>query len=104
MKNRSFHFKLRALKDAAGKPMTIQKIADAIYTGRAHLTDVLNNRAGHGANTRPKVVKFLNERFPEKSAELLASLGWDSKGGILGSTESRPTGDQNVSHGTFSST
>ena len=95
MKNRTFHFTLRKLTlpcDCAGTcpecggkrtvRLTVERMAAAIFVNRAHLTDVLNNKPGHGGNTRWKVVKFLKQKQPAHAAALLDALGWDADGNV----------------------
>jgi len=83
-KNKLFYRLLRAVKDPSGKhPLwTVEKIAAAIYVNRSHLNDVLNNKPGHGGQTRPKVARFFKANF-EQSAAILQSLGWDGEGNIV---------------------
>lgn len=113
MKNRVFHKLLRRLTDEQGRPYTVGKIAEGIFSNRAHLNDVLNNKPNHGGNTRWKVVKFLKRIAPcpaplpiasprgegEKKPhwrELLDALGWDENGAVRSS--------RNVGHETMRST
>ena len=83
MINRNFHFRLRKLKDSAGLPWTVGRMAETIYVSRPRLNDALNNKTGHGGRTRTKVVKFLERHLPEQKADLLQALGWDGDGNIL---------------------
>lgn len=64
MKNHKFYDLLHARK------MNTTKLAALIQSGRAHVTDVINNRPGHGYRTRRKLVPHLTD------AEI-AALGWD---------------------------
>ena len=94
MKNREFHFKLRKLRTASGERWTVGRIASTIYVSRARLNDVLNNKEGHGGQTRAKVARFFDNHLPEQKAELLAALGWVCAGGqirIEGAPESGST-------------
>ena len=83
MKNREFHFKLRKLRTASGERWTVGRIAETIYVSRARLNDVLNNKQGHGGQTRAKVVKFFDKHMPEQKAELMAAMGWSVEGGAV---------------------
>ena len=105
MNNRQFHFLLRKLKtpcacilrgqvlagrvtcancgNTGHRRLTVGRIAEAIYVSRPRLNEVLNNKAGRGALTRPKVVRYLEREFPERKAELLAALGWDEDGNLV---------------------
>src|SRR4051812_23447348 len=77
MKNRKLHWLLREPKDERGKPLwTVEKIAEAIYCNRSRVTDTLNNKPGHGAQTRPKLRKFFRKHFPDTYEQLIESLGW----------------------------
>jgi hypothetical protein len=107
MKNRQFHFMLRKLtmpcgcalrglvttgagtvrcsvcKDSGKLRVTVGRIAEAIYVSRPRLNEVLNNKEGRGALTRPKVIRFFDNHLPEHKAALLAALGWDASGNLL---------------------
>jgi len=77
MKNKQFHFRLRKLRRADGRPWTVGRMAAAIGANRAHLTDVLNNTPGHGGQTRPKVLRWMEKEFPPATvAALTQALGW----------------------------
>jgi hypothetical protein len=83
MNNKKFHWLIREPRDARGKPLwTVAKIAQAIYCNRCRVTDALNNKAGHGAQTRPKLARFFKEKFPNTWEQILESLGWDKDGKI----------------------
>jgi hypothetical protein len=84
MKNAKFNWLLKERRDARGKRLwTIAKVADAIYTNRAHVTDVLNNKPQHGAQTRPKLVKFFKKEFPDTWPQIIDALGWTDTGNLL---------------------
>jgi hypothetical protein len=83
LKNRKFHFQLRTLKDEKGESWSVSKIAHRIYVNRSRLNDVINDKPGHGGNTRAKVVKFLTQQFPEQVTSLLTALGWNEHGEII---------------------
>lgn len=94
-KNKLFYRLLRAVKDETGKrpKWTVEKIAESIYVNRCHLTDVLNNKPGHGGQIRPKLVRFFRENFEQWRA-ILQALGWDEDGRIV------PRGMLDVQHST----
>jgi hypothetical protein len=79
MKNRDFLDLLHA------EGYNIQKVADGIYSGYAHVNQVLLNRTVHNPNlglrTRVKLVKFIKEKFKTHPA-MLAALGWDEAGNV----------------------
>lgn len=66
MKNYPLHQSLKA------RGLNTEKLARLIGTGRAHLTDVLNNMPGHGHFTRPKL-------FPHLTDEEIQLLGWQGE-------------------------
>lgn len=63
MINRTFHRLIRK------RGITVQFLADAIDSGRPHVTEVLNNVPGHGGRTRRRLFLWL---LPEE----IAALGW----------------------------
>lgn len=83
-KNKLFYRLLHAVKDETGNrpKWTLEKIAAAIYVNRPHLTDVINNKQGHGKQTRPKLVRFFRENFEQWRA-ILSALGWDENGNLV---------------------
>lgn len=99
-KNKMFYRLLRAVKDPSGKrPLwTLEKIGKEIYVNRSHLTDVINNKPRHGAQTRPKLVRFFKQHFEQWQA-ILEALGWDEEGNIIphGTLDVQQTDE--VSHG-----
>lgn len=100
-KNKLFYRLLHAVKDESGKrpKWTLEKIAEAIYVNRAHLTDVINNKPNHGAQTRPKLVRFFKANFQQWKA-ILSALEWDEEGNIVprGTSDVQQSGEE-VSHG-----
>lgn len=83
MLNRQFHWQLRKLTDENGKTWTVTLIAYEMFISRARLTDVINNKSGHGGQTRPKVVRFLKRKFPAQFHDLLKALKWNELGEII---------------------
>jgi len=68
----------------AGKPYTVQMLADGIFAGRSHVNLVLLNKAvagkpGFGRQTRRKLVRFFKKNFTAWRA-MLGALGWDEAG------------------------
>ena len=51
-------------------------MAEAIYSNRAHVNDVLNNKPGHGYQTRRKLIVFFKKEFPKAWPEILEALNW----------------------------
>ena len=80
MKNTDFIELLRNHQHPdTGKRWTIEDLAAAIYSGRAHVTMVLANRSGRGGRTRIKLVKLFKKNFAVWPA-MLATLGWTEAG------------------------
>jgi hypothetical protein len=80
MRNPKFKWLLSEPRGADGRPLwTVGKVAQAIYSNRAHVTEVLLNREGRGGNTRRKLVRFFKENF-HNWKELIDALGWDEAG------------------------
>lgn len=92
MINAKFYFLLHELRAGNRPRWTIEKIAAEIYVNRSHLTDVLNNKPGHGAQTRPKLIKFFKAKFRKQRRwqEILEALGWDENGCLM-ATSPRPS-------------
>jgi hypothetical protein len=63
MKNKPFYHLLHA------RGLDTTMLAFFVGTSRAHLTEVLNNKPGHGGKTRRKLFPFI---LPEEAA----ALGW----------------------------
>lgn len=63
MHNKNFYRLLHA------RGITVQFLADVIDSGRAHVTEVLNNVPGHGGKTRRRLFRWL---MPEE----IEALGW----------------------------
>ncbi len=83
IRNGRFHYLLEQPKDSAGERLwTVEKVAEAIYSSRAHVTEVLNNKPGRGGKTRLKLVRFFKQNFTFWR-DMLAALGWDEDGGIV---------------------
>jgi hypothetical protein len=76
MKNARLHWLLRERRAPDGKPYTVGRIADTIYSGRAHVTQVLNGSRS-GGMTRRKLVKFFRKEFPGTADEILRCLRWN---------------------------
>lgn len=83
-KNHLFYQLLHAVHDPSGRRprWTIEKIAAELYLNRSRLNDVINNKPGHGAHTRPKLVRFFRKNFEQWPA-ILQALGWDNTGKIV---------------------
>jgi hypothetical protein len=80
-RNAKFQWLLQEPKDERGLPRwTVSRMAEAIYCNRSHVGDVLNNKPGHGAQTRGKLIKFFRKEFPKRWPEILESLGWGEGG------------------------
>jgi len=81
MKNGKFHWLLREPKDEAGQSRwTVAKVAKAIRSNRSHVTDVLNNKPGHGGvKTRAQLTRFFRKHFRQHGAEILESLNWEKR-------------------------
>lgn len=83
MKNARFHWLLEQARDERGKRLwTIERISKAIYCGRAHVNEVLNNKPHRGAQTRPKLIAFFKQHFSNWT-EILESLGWREDGCLI---------------------
>lgn len=65
-----------------GRVETTTSMARAIGSGRAHVSEVLANRPGHGHRTRPRLAALLTEQEREL-------LGWDASGRVR-TTDRRP--------------
>jgi hypothetical protein len=76
MNNKKLHWLIGEQREGRRPKWTVAKIAAAIYSGRAHVTQVLNNEPGRGGQTRAKLIKFFRKEFPETSEQILESLGW----------------------------
>ena len=88
---------------------TVGTLAEAIGSGRSHVSSVLNNAppdkgqkfgAGRGGRTRRKLAAYFLENFPDGAAAMLESLGWDKDGRII-CVEQRinvPRGEPHVGH------
>ena len=80
MNNERFHWLLQEPRDARGRRLrTVEKVADAIFSGRAHVCQVLSNKPGRGHVTRRKLVTFFKANFANWR-EVLDALGWDEDG------------------------
>ncbi|MEN6533345.1 MAG: hypothetical protein ABFD89_06760 [Bryobacteraceae bacterium] len=83
MKNHKFYWLLHEPRDGRGLPCwTVAMLAREIGSGRAHVTEVLNNVPGHGGKTRRKLVAVFRGHFPYWR-EMLAALGWTECGELL---------------------
>jgi hypothetical protein len=69
MKNWTFYRLLHSRRDREGRRMTIRILAEQIGTRGSHLCEVLNNRPGHGHQTRVKLFRVL-------TYEEIRALGW----------------------------
>lgn len=56
--------------------MTLTQLAEQARVNRAHLSEVIANRPGRGAQVRRKVAPLLTKRE-------LQLLGWDNEGRLL---------------------
>ena|SRR5579859_909726 len=88
MKNGRFYWLLAQPKDHRGKRLwTLERIAEHICSGRAHVNEVINNKPGRagalGKRTRRRLVKFFKENFQSSWPDILASLGWNEAGGRI---------------------
>lgn len=70
MKNWELHKSLHA------RGLNQTRLARLAHTGRSHVSEVLNNKPGHGGQTRKKLAQFLTESE-------LALLGWDKEGNVV---------------------
>lgn len=82
MKNKDFLGLLHAQRHPSGRKWTIEKLATAISGNRGHVNDVLNNKPGHGGQTRRKLAALFQKDFPSWRA-MLATLGWDESGNLV---------------------
>jgi hypothetical protein len=64
------------------KKWTIAKLAEEICASRPRVTEVLNNKHGHGGHLRPKLARLIRRKF-SKWREMLAALHWDESGSLL---------------------
>ena len=82
MKNQRFYQLLHMGRQANGEAWTTSALAASIQSGRAHVTEVLNNEPGHGHQTRRKLAAVFKANFTFWR-DLLLALGWDEGGNIL---------------------
>jgi hypothetical protein len=70
MKNYAFYRLLHSRRDEkTGWRMTTARLAELSGSGRAHVTEVLNNKPGHGHFTRRRL-------FPHLTRSEVRLLGW----------------------------
>jgi hypothetical protein len=61
---------------------TVQKLANEICASRPRVTDVLNNKPGHGGHLRRKLAKLMRQKLPMWRG-MLAALNWDEDGRLM---------------------
>lgn len=80
MRNEKFYWLLREPRDAQGRPVwSVERLAAAAGSSRAHVTEVLNNVPGHGHRTRGRLVRVLMANFTYWR-DMLVVLGWSESG------------------------
>ncbi len=101
MKNERLHWLLGEARDKRGRRRwTIERIADEVCMGRAHLSQVLGNKPGRGRNTRRRLVKFFKQEYVRTWPQILEALGWDAAGEVKPQTANLKL-QGNVPVGTF---
>lgn len=83
MRSDRFQYLLEQERDGRGRRLwTVERLAQAICSNRAHVNQVLNNKPGRGHQTRRKLVGVLKSNF-ESWREMLAALGWTESGELV---------------------
>lgn len=83
MRNERFFYLIEQPRDGNGKKLwTLGRIAEAIYSSRSHVSQVINGKSGRGAYTRKRLVKFFKLNFT-CWRDILLSLGWNEQGKIV---------------------
>lgn len=100
VKNKEFYRLLHWERDSHHRPVwTSERLAREIYSNRAHVTEVLNNKPKRGHVTRWKLAQCLKKHFA-RWEEMLSALGWAEQIGRI-KEEMTPPEDSNVPVATF---
>ncbi len=78
MKNPKFSWLLSEGRTAQGQRWTVERLAEAIHSGRPHVTGVLNNKRD-SLRTRKRLIEVFKKNFTTWR-DILAALEWEEDG------------------------